>query len=72
MSNKSFEWSMGNGQCPACYGLGPVFDGHPANEPTGHELDCELAILMDKAGEYPLFKSDGAVSVVLGLGSLQL
>ena len=52
-----FEWSMGNGQCPACEGCGPAFKGHPAVDELGHEQDCELADLMDRAGDYPLMKA---------------
>jgi hypothetical protein len=48
-----FEWSMGNGQCPYCYGLSPDkfsgFGGYDTRD-KGHERDCALAATMRLAG----------------------
>ena len=58
MKDKPLEWSMGNGQCPSCNGLGPVFD-NPFDfrrDSIGHEEGCELAQLMLDAGKSPMMK----------------
>ncbi len=43
---KGKEWSMGNGQCPECYGVPDSWLGHPCHptkDTLGHESDCVLA-----------------------------
>jgi hypothetical protein len=44
------EWSMGNGQCDECCGLGPNWAKGCLNEPlpeeTGHKRNCEFAKML--------------------------
>lgn len=45
------EWSMGNGQCPICYGLGPSFERQERGEygdpsKLGHKKDCLLSMAL--------------------------
>jgi len=48
------EWSMGNGQCHECCGLGPNwgkgFANEPAPEETGHKKNCKYAKMMKELG----------------------
>lgn len=49
---REFEWEMGNGQCPCCYGIQPndkKWERFSADE-TGHAPDCALAEVMKAAG----------------------
>ena len=49
------EWSMGNGQCPECCGMGEMiaanwkFHGMPAE--YGHKDGCEFAKALEELGE---------------------
>ncbi len=45
---ESYEWSMGNGQCPCCYGNKPNKGWW--TDTVGHKKECSLAGTMDKAG----------------------
>ena len=44
------EWSLGNGQCPICYGLRP--GGRWASDITGHRGEClfEVVVRAIRAG----------------------
>lgn len=42
------QWSMGNGQCPVCYGHKP--NARWWTDTVGHEKACSLAVTMEKAG----------------------
>ena len=48
------EWSMGNGQCYECCGLGPNFAKGMMNEPlpeeTGHKRNCKFAKMLGELG----------------------
>ena len=49
------EWSVGNGQCPECYGSGPSFHGRcfggwQAAAELGHEKKCGRAEAMEELG----------------------
>ena len=62
---KKREWSMGNGQCPDCFGVPPNWHGHPCHKDPnsiGHRGSCILAECLTELGETPLyqgqFKSD--------------
>lgn len=51
------EWSMGNGQCPECYGVPASWHGHPCYMTTdtiGHKTDCSLAASLESLGQAPL------------------
>lgn len=48
------EWSVGNGQCDCCEGMGPAFMGWPAEE-LGHSKDCKFATLMKEVGLKPRY-----------------
>jgi len=55
------EWSMGNGQCPECYGVPESWHGHPCYmdaKTIGHEKGCKLAESLRDLGETPLMKGD--------------
>ena len=55
------EWSMGNGQCPECYGAPESFHGHPCHNTSdtiGHEADCDLALSLQELGELVVFIGD--------------
>lgn len=74
---RSVEWSMGNGQCPACRGVHPGWFGHPlylTPGKIGHKLDCEIAAALLGSGETALrlgdFKSDKAYETCLTNGFL--
>ena len=43
------EWSMGNGQCDECEGLGPDMLGWDPST-FGHEKDCKFAKMMVELG----------------------
>ncbi len=45
---KSKEWSMGNGQCPDCYGSRPRMGWW--TETIGHKPNCKLAKAIVTAG----------------------
>ena len=54
---KEKEWIMGNGQCPECYGVPPVWHGHPlhlTSDSIGHKPDCKLASAIRDAGGHPI------------------
>ena len=48
------EWSMGNGQCDECCGMGPNWGKGMANEPlpeeTGHTRKCKFAKMLVELG----------------------
>ena len=52
---KQDEWSAGNGQCPACFGLSPAWFNPPycryTPEEIGHQKTCGLAQAMQEGGE---------------------
>lgn len=55
---KSKEWSMGNGQCPECFGVHEGWYGHPLHmepETIGHKKDCKLAKAIKDLGGDPLY-----------------
>lgn len=55
------EWSMGNGQCPECYGVPESWHGHPCHmdsESIGHEKGCKLADSLFELGAIPLMKGE--------------
>lgn len=52
--NKDYEWSMGNGQCPACEGHNP--NGGWWTDMVGHRGKCPLAELMQEAGRNPVWE----------------
>jgi hypothetical protein len=55
MKKQYGEWSMGNGQCPICYGAGPTFFPHPLHltaASIGHELDCPAPTKTIMKGQY--------------------
>jgi hypothetical protein len=55
---KDKEWSMGNGQCPECYGVPEDWIGHPLylnSKNIGHKADCILAKSMQDVGLKPLY-----------------
>lgn len=52
------EWTMGNGQCPDCYGLSPYgrWEKHPCNtEGVGHKRSCDRAIALEGLGEEVIY-----------------
>lgn len=52
------EWSMGNGQCPKCYGVPESWLGHPLfleSGRLGHKKEYSLAARMNKLGLDPLY-----------------
>jgi hypothetical protein len=52
------EWSMGNGQCPCCFGVSEKWLGHPlylTPETLGHKPVCELAKDLKSLGHTPLY-----------------
>lgn len=62
---RKIEWSMGNGQCPECYGVSEKWLGHPmylTGKRIGHKLNCPLANALVELGEEVViigsFKSD--------------
>lgn len=55
------EWSLGNGQCPICYGVPSSWHGHPLYKlakDIGHAKKCSLAGLIEDAGGFALRKGD--------------
>lgn len=66
MQEQYGEWSMGNGQCPICFGVGPSFYPGvcyltPVN--IGHELDCPApnkTIMKGSYGPPPLTPGEEA------------
>jgi len=57
---KEREWSMGNGQCPDCYGVheGWYGESYLDTKSIGHKKDCSLAASLLDLGGSPLFKGD--------------
>lgn len=51
------EWSMGNGQCPACHQIPRIWRGHPSYL-VGHKADCGLAAAITELGGEPCMKSE--------------
>lgn len=55
----SLEYSLGNGQCPECFGVPPSWHGHPCH-PTpasiGHVEGCQLAAAIIAAGGKIIYK----------------
>jgi len=58
---KKHEWTLGNGQCKICGGMGPSFY-HPEHhnpyrqpEDIGHEKNCLFALGMQALGLEPIF-----------------
>ena len=57
----SKEWSMGNGQCPECFGVPASWHGHSlylTGADIGHERNCSLAKSLAELGKTPLMKGD--------------
>jgi len=55
------EWSLGNGQCPACYGVSESLYGHPCyTDPNniGHEFDCSIAAALSSEEKTSLMKGE--------------
>jgi len=57
---KKDEWTMGNGQCPTCYGLAVGHFWHHGNS-LGHEPNCKRAEAIKELGGEALMISDGLV-----------
>lgn len=51
------EWDTGNGQCHVCGGCKPG-DGWRYQRYHGHEFDCEIAQLMQRAGLHPVYRHE--------------
>lgn len=54
---KRKEWSMGNGQCPDCYGVSTEWLGHPLHmtpDSIGHKQGCPLAAAIAELGVAPV------------------
>ncbi|MDY6862956.1 MAG: hypothetical protein SV062_08205 [Thermodesulfobacteriota bacterium] len=54
---KKQEWSMGNGQCPECYGVSPKWLGHPLHldsSTIGHKPGCQMAESLSSLGATPV------------------
>lgn len=52
------EWSMGNGQCPECFGVSRDWLGHPnylTSHQLGHKHNCDLAAAIVELGGKPLY-----------------
>ena len=59
------EWSLGNNQCPECFGRGESWLGHPSAltpDLLGHKLDCELARNIESCGGNPLFLGESKLT----------
>lgn len=53
------EWSMGNGQCPECYGLSPnKYWYYGRDYETGHKKDCLLMKSLQQLGFKVVLKTD--------------
>lgn len=53
------EWSMGNGQCDECYGLGLKFYPQRLSmSEIGHEEGCSIGLMIRECGGDVLFKSE--------------
>lgn len=51
------EWSMGNGQCPDCYGVSTEWLGHPlymTADSIGHKQGCPMAAAIAELGVAPV------------------
>jgi hypothetical protein len=58
---RRIEWSLGNGQCPECYGVPEDWLGHPCyptRDTLGHKPGCQLAEALRDVGEAPLTMGD--------------
>ena len=55
---RKVEWTMGNGQCGTCYGLGVSFHKSRGASQIGHEKECGLAGALASLGEKPLYKGE--------------
>ena len=52
------EWSMGNGQCPECFGMPKKWLGHPCcmdTDQIGHKPDCGIGLAIRELGGDTLF-----------------
>lgn len=59
------EWSMGNGQCPDCFGVHMGWLGHPVHPDSssiGHKSHCKRASAMLDLGMNPVMKENKAVA----------
>ncbi len=59
---KRKEWSMGNGQCPECFGVPPSWLGHPCYltpDTIGHKFNCALAAVLKDPIMLGYFTLDG-------------
>lgn len=59
---RSKEWSMGNGQCPECYGVPPSWLGHPSyldSSSIGHKPNCALAAALRETSTDPVVMMGG-------------
>lgn len=60
---KSIEYSMGNGQCPECYGVPPSWHGHPCHltpQSIGHKANCSIAQAIISSGGDVIFKNSSS------------
>ncbi len=53
-----YEWSMGNGQCHLCYGLGKGFYPQNAYEEIGHKKTCGIGLAIREFGGDTYFKGE--------------
>ena len=57
---ESLEYSVGNGQCPECWGVPPSWHGHPCHpnpKSIGHAAKCPLAKAIISAGGRVIFEN---------------
>ncbi len=54
---KKLQWSMGNGQCPECFGLKPFTFERYTRRSHGHKQGCLLAKSMQAAGFKIIYRS---------------
>ena len=52
------EWSMGNGQCPECCGIGVGFHMQDHSSRIGHKKGCKLAKQLKEIGGKPMMIGD--------------
>ena len=52
------EWSVGNGQCPACFGMNPVFLSYHEPSEIGHKPGCGHAAAIKALGGNPMMLGD--------------
>jgi hypothetical protein len=53
---KSKEWSLGNGQCPECYGNKPRHKWW--TDTVGHKRDCVLAKSLEEIKIKPVYERE--------------